>query len=157
MLSGGALPAVKTGAMDTRWQAEAGPSAPTPRWPLCPHAQRPWRRGLQRGFVHLWASGPPWRPHGAPARSLQGLLPSARAPGARRWDTSLSVRPAARSLPAPLPGGRESLALEDGSLRGLVSPCPLRAGAPHWAEGRPSRAIGDKMPLALEPASLRWL
>lgn len=58
MLSGGSLPAVKTGAMDTRWQTEAGPSAPDPP----PAAVSPRAEGVEKGITerlcsHLWVTG----------------------------------------------------------------------------------------------------
>lgn len=50
MLSGGSLPAVETGTMDTRRWSEAGRSAPSPCRPPCAHTQRARRPGYREAL-----------------------------------------------------------------------------------------------------------
>lgn len=134
MLSGGFLPAVKTGAMDTRWQTEAGPRAPDPLLA----AASPRAEGVQKGITeglcfHLRVSGASLASPERPSLLLSGSVPLGPDDG----DASLSVCPAGHSFPVRLPGRQEELGLEDGRLHGHASPCPLRAGASHWSWGDP--------------------
>lgn len=125
MLSGGSLPAVGTGAMDTRRWSEAGRSAPAPAGRRVPTRRGRGDRVTGRLCARRRVSG---ASPSDPACSFQGLRPSARPPGARRrGHVTVCLLGPASSCPC-LAGGKR-WAWRSGAC---VATRPLGAGAAHW-------------------------
>lgn len=143
MLSGGSLPAVETGAMDTQRWSEAGRSAPAPAGRRVPTRRGRGDRVTGRLCARRRVSG---ASPSDPACSFQGLRPSARPPGARRrGHVTVCLLGPASSCPC-LAGGKR-WAWRSGACVATRPPwswcCPL-------ATGRSSRCGGHRAPRALE-------
>lgn len=154
MLSGGSLPAVETGTMDTRRWSEAGRSAPAPAGRRVPTRRGRGDRVTGRLCARRRVSG---ASPSDPACSFQGLRPSARPPGARRrGHVTVCLLGPASSCPC-LAGGKR-WAWRSGACVATRPPwswcCPLATGDPHGAADTGRLVLWNETPLS---ASLRQL